>query len=135
MKAIRDLNQDHTQILRHGHRHLLKVLCLSFGAAAKFDLVEFAYTVYQISNGVAKLRLDCGLGDAGVFDYVVQHSGHQALMVHVHFAENAGYGEGMSDIGVATTTKLTFVGLFRIIIGATYAVDLVLTEITSEIRG
>tara|TARA_B110000908_G_scaffold130234_1_gene153099 strand:+ start:666 stop:836 length:171 start_codon:yes stop_codon:yes gene_type:complete len=56
-------------------------------------------------------------------------------MVHVHFAENAGYGEGMSDIGVATTTKLTFVGLFRIIIGATYAVDLVLTEITSEIRG
>ena len=65
----------------------------------------------------------------------MQHSGHQALMVHVHFAENAGYCQGMSDIGITTTTELAFVGLFRIVIGATYAVDLVLTEITGEIRG
>ena len=133
MKAIRDLNQDHTQILRHGHRHLLKVLCLGFGAAAKSDFVEFANTVYEVSDGIAKLRLYCGLGNAGVFDYVVQHSGHQALMVHVHFAENAGYCEGVSDIGVTTTAELAFVCLFRIEIGAPYTVDLILTEVTGQI--
>ena len=91
VKTVGDFNQDYAQILRHGHRHFLKILCLCFGATTKSYLVEFAYTVNQISNRIAKLRLNCCLGNAGVFDYVVQHSGHQALMVHVHFAENAGY--------------------------------------------
>jgi hypothetical protein len=47
-------------------------------------------------------------------------------MIHVHFAENTGYGEGVGDVGVATTSELTLMGLFRIVIGSTYAVNLTL---------
>ena len=86
VEAVSNLDQDNPQVLGHGHGHLLKVFCLRLGATAEGNLVEFADAVYQISHGIAKLRLDRGLGDARVFDYVMEHGGHQTLMVHVHFA-------------------------------------------------
>jgi hypothetical protein len=43
----------------------------------------------------------------------------------VHFAQNASDGEGVGYIGFATAAELAFVSLFRVIVGAAYAVNLV----------
>ena len=51
-------------------------------------LGQFADPVDQFGHGFAELRLKRFLGNAGVFDHVMQHGRHQALMVHVHVGKN-----------------------------------------------
>ena len=92
VKAVGDFNQNNPQVFGHCHRHLLKVFGLRLGAARESHLVELAHAVDEIGYAGAKLRLNGSFSDAGVFDNIVEHRGHQALRVHVHFAQNAGNG-------------------------------------------
>lgn len=69
------------------------------------------------------------LGDAGVFDHVMQHRGHQALMVHVHVGKNICHRKRMGDIRLAASAALAVVGLFGIEIRSADQVDLVWAEV------
>jgi len=69
------------------------------------------------------------LGNTGVFDHVMQHCRHQALMVHVHVGKNIGHGKRMRDIRLATAAALAVVGLFGVEIRSADQVDLVGTEV------
>ena len=92
VKAVGDFNQNNPQVFGHCHRHLLKVFGLRLGAARESHLVELAHAVDEIGYAGAELRLNGSFSDAGVFDNIVEHRGHKALRVHVHFAQNAGNG-------------------------------------------
>ena len=92
VKAIGNFNQNNPQVFGHCHCHLLKVFGLSLGATRESHLVELAHAVDEIGYAGAELRLNGSFSDAGVFDNIVEHRGHQALRVHVHFAQNAGNG-------------------------------------------
>jgi hypothetical protein len=43
----------------------------------------------------------------------------------MHGSEDIGYREGMGDVGFAASTELAEVGLFRIIVCALDAIDLI----------
>jgi len=101
VQPVSQLDQDHTDIPGHGHRHLLEVFRLGFGLGLEVHLGQFADPIDQFGHGFAKLRAERFLGDAGVFDHVMQHRGHQALMVHVHVGENIGHRKRMGDIRLA----------------------------------
>ncbi len=60
----------------------------------------------------------------------MQHGGHQTLMVHMHVAENAGYGQGMGNVWFAATAELTIVRLLGIKVCPAHVVDLFGGQIT-----
>ena len=100
VQAVRQLDQDHADVLGHGQGHLLEVLGLGLGLGAELDLGQLADAVDQLGHGVAELGADGAFVDAGVLDDVVQHGRHQALMVHVHVGEDAGDRQRVGDVGL-----------------------------------
>ncbi|MNZ54102.1 hypothetical protein D3C78_719940 [compost metagenome] len=124
MQAVGQLDQDHADIAGHGHGHFLEVFGLRLGLGLEVHLGQLADPIDQFGHGLAKLLAEGFLGDAGVFDHVVQHGRHQALMVHVHVGEDAGHGQRMGHIGLAAAAALPIVCLFGVEIGPANQVDL-----------
>ena len=124
VQAVGQLDQDHADIAGHGHGHLLEVFGLRLGLGLEVHLGQLADPIDQFGHGLAKLLAEGFLGDAGVFDHIVQHGRHQALMVHVHVGEDAGHGQRVGYVGLATAAALPIVGLFGVEIGAPDQVDL-----------
>jgi len=129
VQAVGQLDQDHANVAGHGHGHLLEVFRLGFGLGFEVHLGQFADPIHQFGHGFAELRAERFLGDAGVFDDVMQHRGHQALMVHVHVGKNVRYREWVRDVRLAAATALTVMGLFGVEIRSAAQVDLVRAEI------
>ncbi len=129
VQPVGQLDQDHPDIAGHGHGHLLEVFRLGFGFGFEVHLGQFADPVDQFGHGFAKLRAERFLGNTGVFDHVMQHRSHQALMVHVHIGKNICHRKRMGDIRLATAAALTVVGLFGVEIRSADQVDLVWAEV------
>ena len=129
MQPVGQLDQDHPNVSGHGHGHLLEVFRLGFGLGLEVHLGQLADPIDQLGHGFAKLRTERFLGNAGVFDHVMQHRGHQALMVHVHVGKNIGHRKRMGDIRLAATSALAVVGLFGVEIRSANQVDLVCAEV------
>ncbi|MNZ73678.1 hypothetical protein D3C78_921000 [compost metagenome] len=129
VQAVGQLDQDHADVAGHGHGHLLEVLGLGLGLGLEVHLGQLADPVHQFGDGLAELRVEGFLGDAGVLDHVMQHRGHQALMVHVHVGEDAGYSQRMGDVGFAAAAALPVMGLLGIEVGSAHQVDLVGAEV------
>ncbi len=129
VQAVGELDQDHADVAGHRHGHLLEVFGLRFGLGLEVHLGQLADPVDQFCNGFAELRDQCVLGNAGVFDDVMQHRGHQALMVHVHVGEDVGYRERMGDVGFTAAPALTVVGLLGVEICTTDQIDLIRAEV------
>jgi hypothetical protein len=135
VQAVGQLDQDHADVTRHGHGHLLEVLGLGLGLGLEVHLGQLADPVDQFRDGFAELRGERFLGDAGVLDHVVQHRGHQALMVHVHVGEDVGDGERVGDVGFAAAAALAVVGLLGVEVGAADQVDLIRGQVGRESVG
>src|SRR5450830_568185 len=129
VQAVGELDRDHANIAGHGHGHLLEVFRLGFGLGLEIHLGQFADPVDQFGHGFTKLRLQRFLGDPGVFDHVMEHGRHQALMVHVHVGKNIGHRQRMRDVGFAAATALTVMGLFGVEVRPADQVDLVGAEV------
>ena len=129
VQAVGELDQDHANVARHGHGHLLEVFGLCFGLGLEVHLGQLADAIDQFGHGFTELRLQRFLGNTGVFDHVMQHRGHQTLMVHVHVGKNIGHGKRMRDIRLTAAAALAVVGLFGVEVRSADQVDLVLAEV------
>lgn len=129
MQAVREFDQDHANVAGHGHGHLLEVFGLGFGLGLEVHLGQFADPVDQFGHGLTELRLQRFLGDTGVFDHVMQHRRHQALMVHVHVGKNIRHRKRMRDVRLTAAAALAVVGLFGVEIRSADQVDLVVAEV------
>src|SRR3990167_5314551 len=114
VQAVGELDQDHANVARHGHGNFLEVFGLCFGLGLEVHLGQFADPVYQFGHGFAELRLQRFLGNTGVFDHVMQHRRHQALMVHVHVGKNVRHRKRMRDVRLTAAAALAVVGLFGV---------------------
>ena len=123
MKAVRQLHQNDPNISGHGQSHLLEVFSLGFRPGPEFDLGKLADAIHQFRNIVAELLRQGILGNAGVFDHIVKHRRHQALMIQTEIGENMGDSQGVSNVPVAALTHLALMGLLGIIIGASHLID------------
>ena len=111
MQSVGQLDDDDANIPRHRQHHLLEVFRLSNGFVFEGDLGKLGNTVDELGERLAELGRQGFFGHAGVFDHVVQHGGHQALMVHVHVGENIGDRQRMGDVRFTRAAALAIVGL------------------------
>ena len=135
VQAVCQFYQDHPNVLGHGQGHFLEVLGLGFGPGAEFNLGQFRYAVNQFGHVFTELFAQGVFRDTGVFDNVVQHGCHQALMVQPQVGKDAGYGQGVGDVTVAAFAHLPFVGLFGVIIGPSHLIDAIGIQIRAKLSG
>ena len=91
MQAIRQFDQDNSNIFGHCQGHFLEVFGLCFCPGLIFHLSQFADAINEIGNGGTELFAKCAFSDTGILDNIMQHRGHQALMIHMHMSENSSY--------------------------------------------
>ena len=72
---------------------------------------EFADAIDQLRHFLTEQFGNLLLGGGGVFDHIMQQRSDQALGVHAHFRQDVCHGQGMIDVGFATGTRLSVVGL------------------------
>ncbi len=124
MQAVGELDQDHADIPRHGHRHFLEILGLCLGARGGFELRQLADAIDQFRHAGTKLSGQGFLADAGVLDHIVQQCRDQALMVHVHIGEDIGHRQRVGNVGLTGAPDLPVVRLLGIVIGTAHGVYL-----------
>ncbi|BBM05322.1 hypothetical protein HAALTHF_10610n [Vreelandella aquamarina] len=125
MQPVGQLDDDDADIPRHRQHHLLEILRLGNGLVFEGDLRQLGDAIYQLSHRLAKLRRQSFFRDAGVFNHIMQHGGHQALMVHVHVSENISDRQRMGDVRLARAAALAIVGLLSVVEGALDLLDLI----------
>ena len=131
VQAVGQLDQDHADVARHGHRHLLEVLRLRLVAGAE-DRRQLGDAVDDFCNFATETSAERFFVDTRVFHHVVQERRHQRLMVHSHLGEDFRDRERMRDVGMSGAPVLTAMRLRGEIVGAANAVDLRRRQIGRE---
>ena len=93
---------------------------------------ELADTINQLRDFLAELGTNVFFVDACVLNHIVQQGGHQALGVHVHASENAGYRQRVSDVGFSATAGLTVMGLLGVVISSPHQLRLIQRQVVSN---
>ena len=132
VQAVGELQQDHADIIAHGHEHLAEIMRLGLFQAFKLHLVELADAVHERGHALAEPALQGLLGGRRVFDHIMQHGGHEGLVIHVHLAQDARHGQGMMDIGLAARAFLPRVRPGAELIGAPHLLDLMRLQIGAD---
>jgi hypothetical protein len=86
--TVSKLHKNDPDILSHRQYHLLKVFRLRFCFGLKLKMCQLRYTINDIRDGGSKLGFNCLIADFCIFNYVMQHGGHQTLMIHMHRGKN-----------------------------------------------
>ncbi len=113
VQPVRELDQDDAHVLRHREQHLAEVLRLRFLARRELDLVQLRQPVDHVGHGLPERMLDLVLRDLGVLHHVVEERGGKPLRIEPPLRQDAGYREGMRDVGLARLAELAPVGGFR----------------------
>jgi hypothetical protein len=72
MGAIRELDENHTQVLNHREQHLAKALRLRFFGTVETQVIELADAIHEQCDVLAELRFDLAQGAAGILEDIVQ---------------------------------------------------------------
>ena len=71
----------------------------------------------------------------GIFDDIVEHGRHQALVIQFQASKDSSNRQGMGNIAIAAFAHLPFVGLFGIIVGSSHLIDAIGIKIRAEFIG
>ena len=119
VQAVRQLDQDDPDVLRHGEEHLAQVhrlhLFLLFRAvviiAGKFEFGQLGDAVHEKGHVLAELIPDLLVGHDRVFHDVMQKARDDGLFVKFEVREDHRDVERMNDIWFARPPHLSFVRL------------------------
>ena len=123
MQPVGKLDQDHTDILRHRHKHFAKVfhLFLLFGI---LQHPQPCYTVYQLCNRCSKFILDLFITKLGILNAVMQQPCADGVGVEPHFNDDFGNRDRMDNIRLPITPLLALMGGLGAIVGSAYLTDI-----------
>ena len=111
VQAVRNLNHQHSRILRHRHDHFADRFGLR--RRAERDLVQLGHAVDQLGHFRAEVAGEVVERVVGVLHRVVQQRRHQRGCVHTDFGADRGHGEWVGDVRIARFTQYTFVQALR----------------------
>jgi len=77
------LDEDHPDVLGHGHEHLAQVLHLLLLFGGVVYPRQLADALHQIGHGRGKQMADLLMGGGGVLDGIVEQGGHNGLRVQM----------------------------------------------------
>ena len=112
VQPVRQLYEDHPQVVGHRDGHLLKVLGLGLFMGLE-HLPQLAHAIHDMRDFSAELRRKGLLGGTRVLEHVVEDRRRNGLLVHVHFGKDAGDRQRVGDVAVSRTTGLPGVGFLR----------------------
>jgi len=92
VEPVGQLDQDDSNIPRHGQQHFSEVLDLLLLQRFIFNRADFGDTINQRSNLLAELSLYFIEGDLGIFDNIMQYSRGNGVRVQMQL------GQDKSDI-------------------------------------
>ena len=114
MEPVADFNQDHPDVLGHGHEHLPQVLHLLLFLGGILHPGQLGNALHQVGHHRAEELGDLLVGGTGVLDTVVEQGGDDGVGVQLQLGHDLGHRQGMGDIGRSVLTQLPGVGIVRI---------------------
>ena len=118
MEPVRELDQQHTDVPRHGDDHLADRLGLVCLLGLERHLVQLGDAVDDVRGLFAELLLDLLDRQRRVFDHVVEEGGHDRRGVHVQVGQDARDLQGMLDEPLPRRTELVTVALGGVFVRA-----------------
>ena len=115
VRAVGQFDEDDPHIARHRQQHFAERLGLVFLPRREVQLVQFGQAVHQLGDRRAEALDQLDLGDAAIFQCVMQERGHQRLGVEFPVSALGGDSNRMGDVGfaaVAYLSQMGFVGKF-----------------------
>ena len=114
VQPVRQLDQNHPDILAHGQDHFAKGLRLLLLPVRKVQLIQLRHAVHQAGHLVPKLILDRLQGHVfAVLHRIVQKRRGNGGGIHHQFCNDAGHINGVHKIGLPAFPGLARVGLLR----------------------
>ena len=106
---VADLDEDHPDVLGHGHEHLPQVLHLLLCLGGVLHPGQLGDPLHQVGHGVAEAVGHLLMGGLGVLDGVVKEGGHDGVGVQAQLRHQVGHLQGVGDIGGAVLAELALV--------------------------
>ena len=117
VEAVRQLDDNHPDILGHGQEHFTEIFQLLVFLVLVVELGEFCHPVHQESHLFAKHHLNVFQRIFRILHHIVEESGHNALGIHFQLRQNVGHRQGMDNIGLTGGPDLGRMGLAGQLIG------------------
>ena len=119
VEAVRQLDHDYADILRHRHEHLAQVLrlhlklcfCLIAGIVRKMQMLQLGHAVHQKGNVRSELFSDLFDRHHGIFHHIVQKSRHDRLLIQLQIRQDNRHAQRMDDVRLAGFTHLSLMGV------------------------
>ena len=111
--AVRKLNDDDADVLRHRHQHFSEVFRLLLLARGERDLAELCDALGQVCNFLAEQLRDLVVRVRGILDDVVEQAGNDRRRIHAEFDQLARHGDRMDDVRLAGLALLLLVRFER----------------------
>ena len=118
VQPIRQLDENHPDVLGHRQDHLPDILGLGLFTGAEGNPGQLGHPVHHRRHLGAEELLDLGQRGVGVLHRVVEQAGGDGARVQAQLGENAGDFERMREVGLARDALLPLVGLRGEHIGA-----------------
>ena len=114
VQPVGELDQDHPDVLGHGHDHLPVVLGLGVLAARELDPRQLRDALDEARDVVAELGAQVVDRDAGVLDDVVQQRGGDRRLVEVQLGDDLRGADRVVDEVLARAPLLPLVRPLRV---------------------
>ena len=114
VQPVADLNEDHPDVVGHGHEHLAQVLHLLLFLGDILHPGQLGDPLHQLRHRLAEFFGNLLMGGVGIFDAVVEQGGNDRVHIQPQIGHNVGHCQGMDDIGLAALAQLPVVLRVRI---------------------
>ncbi len=111
MQAVRQLDQDHPDVVRHRDDHLTKILGLLLFVALEVDLADLGDAVDQAGDVLPELFLDLLLRADGVFDRIVEQARDDGRNVESERGHDLGDSQRMLQVRLSGLPHLALMRL------------------------
>ena len=107
VEPVGDLDEDHPDVLAHGHQHLPQVLHLLLLLGGVVDAGQLADALHQVGHGGGKHLGDLLMGGGGILDGVVQQRRDDGFAVQMQLLHHdLGHRQRVGDKGRAVLAHL-----------------------------
>ena len=124
MQAVSDLDKNDADILGHGKEHLAQVLGLFILLAGILYTRQFCDALYNIRYRCAELTGDVFMGEACIFNHIMQQRRNDGILVQPNVYADVGRRNAVRNIRRAVASALAGVGHARHFIGRTDAAQI-----------
>ena len=118
VQPVGELDQQHTDVVRHREQELAQILGGALVLGLRLDLAELGDAVDQPRDIAAEQPGDLLRGRHGILDRVVEDRGGDRLVVEPQVGEDTRHLDRMAEIGVAARPLLAAMRLHRKDVGA-----------------